>query len=164
MRILAVDPGGTTGIAHAVFSEYGKLPHEIKTEMPVGFVAACMRLEDLMDNEPYSWDQPLFDLVVAEKFTITAATAKKSTTGSKTDIELCGVVKYLAGRYDIVHEEQSPSEAMNFIDDKKLKRLGYWTPGPDHARDATRHLLLAAVKHHVIDARLFLPEYFRVDL
>lgn len=118
--------------------------------MPKGFDEACAQIEE----ELTGWKTP--DLILLEKFTITVQTARKSTAGSKLDIELCGVVKYLAWKYGIAIREQQPAEAMNFVTDEKLKRLGLYTPGPDHARDATRHLILGAVKVNAFDPRLLL--------
>lgn len=37
---------------------------------------------------------------------------------------------------------QTPAEAKAFVSNEKLKRVGWYTVGMDHGRDATRHLLL----------------------
>jgi hypothetical protein len=37
---------------------------------------------------------------------------------------------------------QSPNDAKNVINDGRLRIWNMYTPGPDHARDATRHVLL----------------------
>jgi hypothetical protein len=34
---------------------------------------------------------------------------------------------------------QSPSDAMNFLTDDRLKALGWWARGQPHSRDALRH-------------------------
>jgi hypothetical protein len=149
--VLAIDPGLTTGLAWAKFDRahfYDTLP-EVTTEMPREFDATCGKIETTIRKV-------LPDLIVLEKFTITAATAKKSTAGSSVAIELIGVVKYIVNQYGIKLEIQSPVDAMNFISDEKLRRLGLYKPGLDHARDATRHLLLAAVRHQLLDPALLL--------
>lgn len=163
MRILAVDPGGTTGVAYANFEDPNKLP-TLKTWMPRGFGDACELLTSLLHFGFGPVKPHHVDLIALEKFTITAQTAKKSTAGSKLDIELCGVVKYLAWQYSFELVEQSPGEAMNFVKDEKLRWLGWYTSGPDHARDATRHLLLAAVTHKQLNPRLLLPGHVTADL
>lgn len=37
---------------------------------------------------------------------------------------------------------QTPADAKNVVTDGRLREWNFWTPGPDHARDATRHALL----------------------
>jgi hypothetical protein len=38
--------------------------------------------------------------------------------------------------------KQQPSDAKSTVTDDRLKRWGMWTVGQQHARDATRHLIL----------------------
>lgn len=148
MKILTVDPGVTTGIA---FYDFAKGLIDVpETWMPRGFHDAATQIDWILAHE-----RP--DLVVSEKFTITAATTRKSTAGSYEAIQLIGVTHYLAYRYKTPWEEQTPSDAMNFCTDEKLKRLGWYKPGLDHQRDAMRHLILAAVRNHCIDLQTLLP-------
>ena len=139
MRLLAIDPGHTTGIAYKDFS-YDQKP---TTYMPVGFSACTRMISDLMLGFP--------DLVIVERFTINLATTKKSRGGSNEAIELIGVTRYFCEFYGSEMAQQSPADAKNFCSDEKLKRLGWYVPGPDHARDALRHLVLAAVKCKILD-------------
>lgn len=37
---------------------------------------------------------------------------------------------------------QEPGDAKSVVTNERLKAWGFWTKGPDHARDATRHMLL----------------------
>lgn len=37
---------------------------------------------------------------------------------------------------------QTPSDAKNVVTDGRLREWNFWTKGPDHPRDATRHALL----------------------
>jgi len=151
VKIIAVDPGVTTGVAWADFSEEG-IP-ELHTSMPKGFEAACTLFERF-GGSPYRSN---FDLLVIERFSITAKTATKTREGSNLAIELIGVAKWVALQCGLKVEEQSPADAKNFASDMKLRKLGWYTPGPDHARDATRHLLLAAVRHKAIDLKYLIP-------
>jgi hypothetical protein len=41
---------------------------------------------------------------------------------------------------------QAPSEAKTAFPDDRLKEMGFYVPGPDHARDAVRHGLLHVKK------------------
>lgn len=45
---------------------------------------------------------------------------------------------------------QSASDAKGTITDERLKRWNLWTPGKQHGRDATRHLLLWLRRHQTL--------------
>lgn len=154
MRILTIDPGVSTGIAYANF-ENGELPTPI-TDMPRGWDEAVSTFRDYLDWEFSKYQTP--NLVVVERFTINSATVSKSRAGSNLAIELIGVVKYLTWLHEIDLEEQAPADAKNFADDKKLRRIKWHRPGPDHQNDALRHLLLAAVRHGQLDLAQLLPQ------
>lgn len=98
------------------------------------------------------------DVLVCEGFTINMGTAKKSTAGSLETIELLGTLRWLAHMAEVPFVVQMPSDASNF-DAKggKLKRLGWWTRGSDHARSATKHLVLYLVNEGLIDPKRLLP-------
>ena len=140
MRILTIDPGHTTGMAFHDFTSSDKP----ETLMPVGLGNAYNEFFSFIANNA-------LDLVVCEKFTITSATSKKSRGGSNEAIELIGVARYMAWDHSVSFEEQSPADAKNFCSDEKLRRLGWYVSGLDHARDALRHLVLAGVRHKVLD-------------
>jgi len=82
------------------------------------------------------------DALVVEQFTISVGTAKKTRAGSNTAIEIIGALRWIAHARGIPFVVQTPADAMSFMTDAKLKRLGWYTPGADHARDAARHLAL----------------------
>ena len=153
MRLLAVDPGHTTGLAYKRFDN--RFPPEEffippLTEMPVGF-------DECVDAIRANIIACAPDLIVYERFQITPATAKKTTGGSNEAIELIGVTRFLARQYAVPLEEQKPADAMSLVTDEKLKRIDWYTPGKDHARDAMRHLLLAAIRLNLVDLSLLLP-------
>lgn len=136
MNVLAVDPGGTTGLAtqrdgkwRAWMAPFEETGEAVQAELARG-----------------GWD-----LCVFENFIITAATLKKGRQGSQS-LELIGVGRYLCKCYGVPFETQNPSDAMSFSTDKKLKALGWWTKGPDHANAASRHLLLALARHKTLAA------------
>lgn len=144
MKILAIDPGFATGIATGDVKD-GKVTNP-NTLIVTGFTDTTFEIELLlMKFKP--------ELVVIERFTITAATGKKDTKGSLQAIELIGVTRYLAGIWKVPLELQSPEDAKSFVTDDKLKKIGWYVSGPDHARDASRHLILAAVRHNVLDVK-----------
>lgn len=82
--------------------------------------------------------------IVYEKFTITQATLRKAREAHA--IEVIGVLKYAAFQHGCRLIEQTPGDAKKFATDARLKHLGLWVPGKDHARDAARHWLLFNVR------------------
>lgn len=81
--------------------------------------------------------------VVVERFTVTAATAKKSP--QQWSSEIIGTVKQTMRDFGRSEEEiyfQKPADAMNLFPNKALQKLGYWHKGgKDHANDSIRHAL-----------------------
>lgn len=124
-RVLAIDPGLKTGVAL-----YDLLSEEM-TAFEVGDTLGGV-LEELIER----W-RPA---VVAERFTITAATIRNSA--APWSLEWIGVARYLAGKYGCTFTLQLPVNAKRFGTDARLKRLGWWLPGKGHAADAQRHALL----------------------
>lgn len=137
MRIIAVDPGGTTGWA----------------EWEAGKLTAFGQGEDwqatttfLLSREP--------DILVVESFHITTETAKKAR--SYDALYMIGALGYEASLRGIRMAMQAPSMRM-FATPKKLEAMG-WKPRGDHAIQATRHLLTFLFDDHIIG-----PEAFRGD-
>lgn len=71
-------------------------------------------------------------------------------------IEMIGVLRYLAALQHKPFFTQAPGDAKAFGTTEKLKNIGWYKPAKaDHARSATRHLLLFLVKHnHIEGARV----------
>lgn len=86
-----------------------------------------------------------FDVVVCESFVITAATIKKSR--QNWSLEAIGTMKYLLAKQGRELVLQSPGEAKGFATPEKLKKVGWWLPGKDHAQDAARHMLTYVVRN-----------------
>ncbi len=134
--VVAVDPGGTTGLA--VWSpDLGLSLREVSPAIDAVFWLADMA----RTLEPTTF--------VVEKYIITPATAKLSQQHDA--LEIIGALKYLVRKYDHKMVMQSPSEAKAYSTNDKLKRVGWYRPGLDHARDASRHLLLHLSKVGIID-------------
>jgi hypothetical protein len=90
--------------------------------------------------------------VVFESYTVTSQTAQKSQ--QHWSLELIGVGRWLARKHFVKFVEplQSPAEAKRFCPDARLRAMNLWVPGgPDHERDALRHLVLRLAKHRLID-------------
>lgn len=121
MRILAVDPGRTTGLALAIDGEL-----EWQTQ-DVGYHSLDILL-----------DRTVPDVLVVERFLY-----QRREKVDLTPVEMIGICKLYAeinGKL-VEYHEQTPAQAKKFWTDKKLREAGVWIPSSPHAMDATRHLL-----------------------
>lgn len=97
--------------------------------------------------------------VVVEKFTITAATGKKSSIGMNWPLELTGVARYFAYRWGLEFVQQTPAQMKQYATRTKLDAYGFWRPGrEDHHMDAAGHLLLFLRKHNLIPRKTLPPQ------
>ncbi len=123
MRILALDPGRTTGAAY--FPDDGDF-HVEQRQLSYSHKSLYNYL---------SLVNP--DIIVCESFTY-----QRRDKVDLSPVEMIGVVKLYC---DLVegteYKEQSPAQAKKFWDDKKVRACGLWLPGHPHAIDAARHLL-----------------------
>lgn len=142
MHVLAVDPGGNTGLAEwwddGTWRAWAEPAHEAMRT-----VHRQLTVTEGVNH---------LDALIFESFIITAATAKKSQDGL-VSIEFIGVGRYLAAVYGVPFVTQTPSEAKTFVTDEKLKAMDMWTRGVDHPRDATRHLMLWLCTNGHMDLR-----------
>lgn len=137
MNVLAVDPGKMTGLARWIDGEWSAKAEPYDEAM--SSVHACLA-------------GGVFELCVFEDFVITGRTLQTGGDWKRgKELEFIGVGRYLAARYGVPFETQTPSDAKSFATDSKLRAMGWWTRGVDHPRDASRHLLLALVRHRAID-------------
>lgn len=131
-RILALDPGVTTGYAAALYTE--------------------RRLSIAVDEQVwtpgglYQWlnvyiaESELPTTIIFESFEY----RNKPRTGlNLTPVELIGVINIFRERYEPFVEFviQSAASGKSFFSDDKLKQMGAYKRGKKHGRDATRHLL-----------------------
>lgn len=132
--ILAVDPGGTTG--WSLFRNSAEKPESFQ-DTPYDF--QCKAHDLLMQDDARD------ALLVVERFTITAATAKKSQQPEA--LYQIGTLKYLAERLaGLSLNFQSPAEVMRLVTDQRLKSLGWYVPGREHSNDSLRHLVTFLAK------------------
>jgi hypothetical protein len=128
-RVLAVDPGGTNGWATWTPSFHG-----------CGQEADFKRFTRLVDDLA-----PELEVIVAERFTITAETLRKSRQNAA--LEVIGFLHYVSVREGVELVLQAPGDAKRFATDDRLRSAGWRQPSSqDHANDALRHLLLYLVK------------------
>jgi hypothetical protein len=124
---LAVDPGGTTGLAWIVEGIFDS------GQLTGGRKAFVQYFEWAMHMNP--------TLVICEDFIISNQTAKK--TPQPDPWRILGFLELWCELMHVDFRSYTPSEAKGFSTDAKLKHLGWYKPGKGHANDAARHLLLA---------------------
>lgn len=138
--ILALDPGGSTGYCFRgpdAIIKYGELPLTA-----VGHHLALWKLLVDCRDQIQSHDSDATFTIVCERFDF----RKTDQTREKIDYisrEYIGVVKLFEQSTDnrVRVRLQGASQAKEFWDDQKLRRIGMYYPRSKHARDATRHYL-----------------------
>lgn len=125
MKVVALDPGRTTGYAMGDISEDG--------HMIIATGQHKWSQRDLHNN--LEWYQP--DYIVYETFEY----RRKKDRADLYPRELIGVIELYADVENIRTHTQSPSSAMTYFTDTRLKEDGVYKPGKPHANDAARHLL-----------------------
>lgn len=137
VRILAVDPGGTTG-----WVTYDTETAEFESGQDSDRFEFCERAVGRIVAQ--------VDVVVCEDFRITVQTAKKSQQPDA--LKIIGTLEYAAHVVRKLVVLQTPGDAKRFSTDARLKKAGLWTPGRRHANDAARHLFLFMAKKGLINA------------
>lgn len=122
MRILALDPGRTTGAAY--FPDDDTF-HVEQRELAYSHKSLYNYLR--LVNP---------DIIVCESFVY-----QRRDKVDLSPVEMIGVIKLFCERNGTPYHEQTPSQAKKFWEDKKIKTCGLWIPGNPHAIDAARHLL-----------------------
>lgn len=140
MRVMAIDPGKTTGVA--VFDGQRFDSYELDSSLE-GDVQLCRAIQSLCPR-----------VVICESFRITAQTAKN--TQAPWSLEQIGVVRLSSKIVGAKFVLQSPADAKGFSTDAKLKAIQWYvsTPG-GHRNDAARHLLAWLVRQGWMDERLY---------
>jgi hypothetical protein len=131
VKILAVDPGGTTGWM-TWDSELGRMGWGMSNfEEFVSFVNVAASPHQI-------------DVIVCERYTITANTLRKSRQHEA--LEVIGFLRAVAHLRGIKFELQQQNPP--FSTDARLRLCSLYVPN-DHARSAARQLLLYLVKHEI---------------
>lgn len=144
-RIIAVDPGGTTGLATALFHD-GR-----------GEVSGFKSFEETDPMDAVHWVHqtmihgPLKVELVAERYTITPRTTRLSRQYDA--LYVIGGLMYVAHILHVPFTLQTPADAKNFASNAKLEAIGWRRPTKGgHADDAARHLLKRAVDTGLLPA------------
>lgn len=138
MNVVAFDPGPHIGCA--MWTDTPAETFNAWEETPANFYTGLL--------DWIKWA----DVVVVEGFVISGARAREANV----TIEMIGVIKYLTALHSTRCHEQRPG-AYKFAGPVKLKRLGWYTAGSDHARSASGHLVLYLAENNLIDPARLLP-------
>lgn len=160
--VTAVDPGGSTGICTVWYWASGLAqPNVPMQKCLLGWQAQCLRggeneqtLEILRWFANRSFGQDKADMVIEDFILRSAIKGRELLSpvriGHKIDYQLWRGLKVASGeRLQFEPYWQSPGDAKSVMTDERLKLMAMYTPGPDHARDATRHALMWLRKHRV---------------
>lgn len=134
MNVLAIDPGGTTGMAHLRKGGFDSW------EIPGGLEGFA---EHWLMGTPARHH---YDFIVIEKFTIMASTLRK--TREYDALEIVGLVKATCHVHGPTLRLQTATQGKSFGTDAKLKALKWWDSSPGgHRNDAARHLVTFLAGH-----------------
>lgn len=143
ISVLALDPGVMTGV---YFGTVYSLDDEIVTNISeeTHFSETMAIVDDVLTRA-----DPTSLVVVAEKFTITAQTAKKAP--QPASLEVIGGTKALLWRHGIGPDAlvlQTPAAAKSMVSNDMLRDVDMWhVGGAGHANDAARHAVLYLLQH-----------------
>lgn len=138
MKILAIDPGGTTGLAL----------YDDNNCKPVMIGKAFWNRWSLGPDEHHwqLWEVLLvegpFDAVVYETFNYQRRELTRGVTLRLDSVEYIGIIKLAAQRHlrEVGRLVPQGPAMRTWWTDERLRTLGLWVSSP-HERDATRHLL-----------------------
>lgn len=160
--ITAIDPGGSTGICTVWYWPGGLGSAGVPMQKCLlAWEAACLygseneqTLQVLKWIAERSQDADSADLVI-EDFILRSAIKGRELLSpvrltAALTYQLWRGIKIANGKKTSFEPWlQSSNDAKNVMTDNRLKLMAMYTPGPDHARDATRHALMWLRKHRV---------------
>lgn len=146
MRVIALDPGGTTG--WATYTEYTDREPEW----------ACAHIgpeEHHVDLYEFLEIQHCRNTtVVCESFEFRQNRQRDNI--NLMSREYIGIVKLFGKQRNVPVVFQTAGLAKGFVTDEKLKKMGLWAPGHKHAMDARRHLVYYMVnklrRHDLVES------------
>lgn len=129
-RMLALDPGGTTGVAIFDYEQDSQPVMVMNDQIPgslEGFI------EWYLDRKPkYQWDH-----IVCEDFTLRLNVKFPDLSPVYIIGALNGIEWYSVHTLTMQQPTMKP-----LCDDDRLKKMGLHTPGFGHANDAVRHAII----------------------
>lgn len=133
MKILALDPGGTTG-----FAAYDGNAQESISKFAEGQIGPEDHHEELTRFMWRYFTEKTGSFLVCERFEYRNQSRAGLDLSSR---EYIGVAKLFSQQSGIPVIFQNASQAKGFVQDRHIRKLGLWYPDHKHAMDAMRHLL-----------------------
>lgn len=131
-RLLALDPGETTGFATFIGSDrtvHWEEIDQIKTWPMI----------DVVQNLTNLFDQTKPNAVVMESYRVYSWMTESHAWSPVNTVQIIGCIQTLCIQRMIPYYFQTAQIAKNFFTDEKLKEYGLYVKGVRHGRDATRH-------------------------
>lgn len=161
--IVAVDPGKTCGVARLwVCETCGGVGHRrnARGNFEYSRCPSCNGGHQFDSREADRWETlDLIDEVgnACEGVVCESFVPRPGVRSWQPDaLEIIGALRYICHRAGIPFETQAPADAKRFATNDKLETCGWRNPTRGgHADDASRHLLLAAVRRGLIDPAIF---------
>lgn len=154
VAIMAIDPGGTTGVATGVFkmrkgASTVKLIRERRTlvtlEVEGDFLMQARKLCAVWHSFlAMAGQEGAEPLLVVESFILRPGKA----SADPAQLMPVRIAAALEALVPVVPEYQTPSMAKGYATDERLREWGLWKAGSAHERDAIRHL---AYKLHSLE-------------
>lgn len=136
-RVIALDPGGTTGVAAVVYDVPIDVQEQEFTTLHIG---PHEHHADLW-NKLYLFRPTK---IVCESFEFRQN--KQRDNINLMSKEYIGLVKTFSAITNTPVVFQTAAIGKGFVSDEKLKAMGLWVPGKKHAMDAMRHLITYLVQ------------------
>jgi hypothetical protein len=131
VRIIALDPGGTTGWATAT-EDGGTTSYNCGQIGPNVHHSQLYTFLELQHSSKS-------DCVVYESFEFRQGAQRANL--NLMSREYIGVIRLFEQERRVATFHQTAAQAKGLVSDTKIKKLDLWYPGWQHAMDAFRHLL-----------------------
>jgi hypothetical protein len=138
--IVAVDPGGTTGIAWWKPNAPEGTSHYGTEQVPACDTEGGLR--SLLYHVGVWLAEATPAYLVVERFEFRQEDSQMRSKIDYTAAEVIGALRALVcDRQGVTLVKQGAAQAKGFWTDDKIQKLALWVPGQKHAMDAMRHLL-----------------------
>jgi hypothetical protein len=135
VKVVSLDPGITTGWT------YGEIERAVLTDptsISLVFKAGCNRWDHF---DMWRWLRVMDPhIIIYESFEFRQKARDNVELFSRELIGVANLYHQATDKCTAIYK-QSPSEAMGFFTNRRLKEMNCYPPGPEHPKDATRHLL-----------------------
>jgi hypothetical protein len=151
--VTAIDPGGVTGICTLWYWKEGLLSPSVPVQRcMMAWEASCLYGEEneqtlaalrwISERTTAGMDTTIEDFILQSAIK-GRELLSPVRIGHKLDYQFWRGIRVAAGDKRVFKPTwQSANDAKNVVNDNRLKQYAMYTPGPDHARDATRHAIL----------------------